>query len=86
MSVGAVDFFVKPLDRKRFLEVMRAIESKKANKCLKVVIVDDEPHVVDTIAEMLQSRGYEVLRAYSGRQGIDLAVAHLPDAYRAWTY
>jgi CheY-like chemotaxis protein len=58
---------------------MRAIESKKANECLKVVVVDDEPYVVETISEILQSRGYEVLRAYSGRQGIDLAVAHLPD-------
>jgi PAS domain S-box-containing protein len=79
LSLGAVDFFVKPLDRKRFLGVMRAIESKKANECLKVVVVDDEPYVVETISEILQSRGYEVLRAYSGRQGIDLAVAHLPD-------
>ncbi len=80
LSLGAVEFFVKPLDRKRFLDVIHAMASKKTNERPTVLVIDDDPHVVETIAEMLHFRGYNLLKAYSGRQGIDLALAHLPDA------
>ena len=44
-----------------------------------VLIVDDDPEFRRVIAEVLSSRGWEVLHASEGEQGLQLARKHLPD-------
>ena len=51
---------------------------KKANK-IKVLVVDDEPKIVQTLQDRLEMNDYEVLAGYDGREGLDLAAEHLPD-------
>ena len=44
-----------------------------------VVVVDDDSDAVDSLALVLESCGFEVCKAYGGRQAVDLIVAIEPD-------
>jgi two-component system alkaline phosphatase synthesis response regulator PhoP len=45
----------------------------------KILIIDDERDFVDTIADWLLSRGFDVIRAFDGKEGLDKAHSHGPD-------
>ena len=45
----------------------------------KVLVVDDESNIVDILRFNLQREGYEVLAAYDGQEGLDLARSEGPD-------
>ena len=45
----------------------------------KILIVDDEPSITDSLAAIFQIHGYTVLRAYSGETAVDLARKFKPD-------
>lgn len=45
----------------------------------KILIVDDEHPVADTLAAILVHHGFEVYVAYSGTQAIDIALEVKPD-------
>jgi len=44
-----------------------------------VLIVDDDPDIVETIAMMLESKGYEVGKAYDGIEGQESIGKRPPD-------
>ncbi len=44
-----------------------------------VLIVDDDPDIVDTVAIMLESKGYEVGKAYDGIEGEESIGKRRPD-------
>src|SRR5208282_4017081 len=41
--------------------------------------VDDDKHLVDAICEVLQMKGVQLFKAYSGFQGVQLAKKEIPD-------
>ena len=45
----------------------------------KILVVDDEKTIVDIIAFNLIKEGYEVICAYDGKQGLELALEEKPD-------
>jgi two-component system alkaline phosphatase synthesis response regulator PhoP len=45
----------------------------------KVLVVDDEPDVVDMLRMMLENASYEVVSAYDGKEGIEKAKEQKPD-------
>ena len=45
----------------------------------RVLVVDDEPNVVDVITANLEAEGYEVESAADGSEAWDCVVASLPD-------
>jgi diguanylate cyclase (GGDEF)-like protein len=45
----------------------------------KILVVDDELSIVDFLGGQLANRGYDVLKAFDGEEGIDLARKELPD-------
>jgi two-component system KDP operon response regulator KdpE len=45
----------------------------------RVLVVDDEPAILATLAPQLRARGYEVLTATSGHAAIDAIDRHRPD-------
>ncbi len=45
----------------------------------KILVVDDDPLIVDVIAEKLKTSGYEVLKATDGVEAVRLAKASQPD-------
>lgn len=44
-----------------------------------VLVVDDDPDMVETVCMMLESRGYEVGRAYDGIEGEEAIRKRRPD-------
>jgi len=46
----------------------------------KILVVDDEPDVVDMVRMMLENASYEVVSAYDGKEGIEKAKQEKPDA------
>ena len=48
-------------------------------RALKVLVVDDDPVAVEMIAVRIPSLGSTVLRAFGGREAIDIARRELPD-------
>jgi DNA-binding response OmpR family regulator len=45
----------------------------------KILVVDDEPKIVDICQDYLKAAGYDVLRAYDGPQGLAVARREHPD-------
>lgn len=45
----------------------------------RILLVDDEPDIVETVAFMLQTRNYSVSVASGGREGINKAKTEDPD-------
>lgn len=45
----------------------------------KVLVVDDEAHIVHVVGLKLRNAGYEVLSAADGEEGYEMALEHLPD-------
>ena len=50
---------------------------KKAGK--RILLVDDDPEIVDSMRTVLESRGYEILVARDGNQGLVMAEGEEPD-------
>ena len=45
----------------------------------RILVVDDEPELVEVLSAILQSEGYEVFAAANGREAIERAQNLLPD-------
>lgn len=45
----------------------------------KVLVVDDEVHILHVVSLKLRNAGYEVLTARDGQEGLELAQVELPD-------
>lgn len=46
----------------------------------QILVVDDDPSIRHTVAEVLDDEGYEVLEAGNGREALDLALTVVPRA------
>ena len=51
---------------------------KKADKT-KILIVDDEPNIVQTLQDRLEMNEYQVVTACNGKEGLEKAVEHMPN-------
>jgi CheY-like chemotaxis protein len=47
----------------------------------RVLIIDDDPDFVKSTGIVLKSAGYEVLEAYSGKEGLEKSDTENPDLY-----
>ena len=45
----------------------------------KVLVIDDEPHIRRIIELKLKKRGYEILTAANGEEGLDIITTQKPD-------
>lgn len=45
----------------------------------KILIVDDDPDLVEAVSIILESKGYEVAAAYGGFEGLEKAKTENPD-------
>jgi len=44
-----------------------------------ILVVDDDEHFVQSVYDLLTNEGYEVIKAYNGKDGYDLAKKEHPD-------
>ena len=45
----------------------------------KILIVDDDPDLVEAVSTILESKGYAVAKAYGGVEGLEKVKAEKPD-------
>ncbi len=79
-ALGAFDYFVKPVDGKALLSRLGqyTFATKATTDPVRVLVVDDEPANLDLLEGLLEPAGFGVLRAASGREGIDMAKSEMP--------
>ena len=44
-----------------------------------ILVIDDDPDIIETVQTILSAKGYGVISASSGRQGIELLRTNRPD-------
>ncbi len=78
-SLGAAEYLVKPVDRGDVISaVHRVARTTPAQLKRKILIVDDDPMVLELMKAMLEPEGFIVLQAGSGREGMALAQEQAP--------
>jgi DNA-binding response OmpR family regulator len=45
----------------------------------KILVVDDDPDILDALVMILESKGYEITKAHDGVEAIERIVAEKPD-------
>ena len=45
----------------------------------KILVVDDDPDILDALVMILESKGYKITRAHDGVEAIEKLVADKPD-------
>jgi signal transduction histidine kinase/CheY-like chemotaxis protein len=80
-ALGAAAVIQKPISRQELYESLVDLRLfPVSDGCtLKVLVVDDDPSAVELIAVRILGLASTVLRAYGGRQAIDMAREELPD-------
>ncbi len=78
-SLGAIDCLPKPVDRDALLGTLSTLKGVLGVVVPKVLVVDDEPDAVELIASMIEPAGFDVIRAYGGQEGLDIAFDEHPD-------
>ncbi len=49
------------------------------NKSIKILVVEDEPSLIFTLQDTLESEGYTVLICDDGEKAVDYVETHFPD-------
>ena len=79
-SLGAVDYLVKPVDPKRLLAALYRCQVLGApRRALRILVVDDEPAVLEALDALLTREGHVVMRAQDGEEALSRAQAERPD-------
>lgn len=80
-GLGATDYLCKPVSRSDLLSKLatyRLFPPANTSRS-KVLIIDDDPKSVELLSTFLASEGYEILKAYGGKEGIDKTFLWKPD-------
>jgi CheY-like chemotaxis protein len=74
-SLGAADYLMKPVDREVLVRVMqRVVQNHVPNQRGKsVLVIDDDPVVLELMEAVLRPEGFEILKAADGGQGLRIA-------------
>ncbi|MEO7082892.1 MAG: PAS domain S-box protein [Gemmatimonadaceae bacterium] len=80
-SLGAAAVLQKPISRKELREslVDLGLFPSTDGRTLKVLVVDDDPKAVELIAVRIAGMASTVLRAFGGREAIEMANREKPD-------
>jgi CheY-like chemotaxis protein len=80
-ALGAAAVMQSPVSRQELYEslVELGLLPISADKPIRVLVVDDDPKSVELVAVHISDLASEVLRAYGGREAIEIAERELPD-------
>ena len=73
--LGAFDYLLKPIDRDAVLTALGRIAPPHG----RLLVVDDDPVVVDMIGQLLEGEPYEVEAAADGQQALEAISRRRPD-------
>jgi PAS domain S-box-containing protein len=80
-SLGAVDYFVKPVNKEELIQALDRVHlvRRSATRKPTILVIDDDRAATDLVQVILENEGYQVLKAYQGRDGVELAAREHPD-------
>ena len=80
-ALGAADYLVKPIEKQALLRTLDefSLGSKVRHVPTKILAIDDDPKALELLTVALEPEGFQVLRAYSGEEGVEVAMAEQPD-------
>jgi PAS domain S-box-containing protein len=80
-SLGAVDYFVKPVNREDLVRALDRVHllRKPGMKKPTILVIDDDRAATDLVQLILENEGYAVLKAFHGRDGVEVAARERPD-------
>ncbi|HEY2597648.1 MAG TPA: response regulator [Candidatus Dormibacteraeota bacterium] len=80
-ALGALDYFVKPVDAQALLSRLHqyTFPTKVEGEPVRVLVVDDELANLELLEALLRPAGFDVLKAGSGREGIEMAMSQMPN-------
>ncbi len=64
----------------RLVDAIRRSDKTTGKELKTVLIIDDEPALLELLTKTLLQKGFIVLRAADGRKGVEFATNHLPEA------
>jgi CheY-like chemotaxis protein/anti-sigma regulatory factor (Ser/Thr protein kinase) len=73
--LGARDYLMKPFDRETILTALAQVPPPQG--CL--LVVDDDPQVVDLVCQMLEGEPYEIISAADGQEALEVIAHRRPD-------
>jgi PAS domain S-box-containing protein len=71
VALGAVYSFTKPVKRVELLDSLKEITGKFKFEEPRILIIDDDENAVELLSSMIEPEGFEVVKAYSGQEGLD---------------
>jgi len=74
-QLGAFDYLLKPFDREAILAALTRIPSPRG----RLLVVDDDPQVVDLVRQLLEDEPYEVIAAADGQEALEAVSQQRPD-------
>ncbi|HZT43867.1 MAG TPA: response regulator [Chthonomonadaceae bacterium] len=80
MALGAAEYLHKPVDRERLIAAVAKARAACNGTLKTILVVDDDAQVLEMLHNVLEARGYTVLLAHGGREGLQMAQEKLPDA------
>jgi CheY-like chemotaxis protein len=80
-ALGAAAVMQKPISRQELSDALidLGLFPPASGKVLKLLVVDDDPKAVDLFAVRMPDLAKGMLRAYGGRDAIEIAQRELPD-------
>jgi signal transduction histidine kinase/DNA-binding response OmpR family regulator len=73
--LGAFDYLLKPFDRETIVAVLARVPSPTS----RLLVVDDDPHVVDLVRQLLEDQPYEIGAAADGQEALEAVTRRRPD-------
>jgi len=74
-QLGAFDYLLKPFDRESILAALARIPPQRG----RLLVVDDDPQVVDLVRQLLEGEPYEVVAAADGQEALEAISHQRPD-------
>jgi signal transduction histidine kinase/CheY-like chemotaxis protein len=79
-SLGASAVLGKPIRREALFAALEKVNLvPKGSDPARVLVIDDDPKAVDLVSDYLASFGHQVLKAYGGAHGVEIADDEHPD-------
>jgi signal transduction histidine kinase/DNA-binding response OmpR family regulator len=78
-SLGMASVLQKPITRDGLMALLAAMGLPRRRSSATVLAIDDDPKAVELVAACLAGGNFRVLRAYSGREGVEVCRREIPD-------
>jgi CheY-like chemotaxis protein/signal transduction histidine kinase/CHASE3 domain sensor protein len=72
LSMGAVAYLIKPVERDQLLEAFRALEVRSTHRVRRVLVVEDDAALRESVAKLLGRSDVEITTAASVAQALEL--------------